>query len=195
MTSNLVQTSAWDFASIGTSVQLPPLAEWEYYRWCGCFGHVAETCPVFPSFLWMDVKTSYSLWLSPAVFCSSAHPSISPSAAAGQRNPGSLPGYSEVWARRWSLVAWWGPATPCCPGRCQTDRCWARREGRSHRRTGRMCPWASKAAAPSAGPAARLSGPVCVGLTRVACWPACPPGRPPAGCLWPVKRGLEGCGL
>lgn len=32
-------------------VQLPPLAEWEYYRWWGCFGNMAEICHVFPQFL------------------------------------------------------------------------------------------------------------------------------------------------
>lgn len=189
-----VQTSAWDFASF---------ILYSCLHWLS--GNITDSDDVlviwlkyaifFLSFLWMNVKTSYYLWLSSPVFCSSGEPSISPSAAAGQRNPGSLPGCSEVWVRHWILAAWWGPATPCCPGRRQTDQCWGRREGRSHRRTGRTCPWVSKAGAPSAGPVARPSGPVYVGLNQVVCWPACLPGRPLAGCLGPAMRGSEGCGL
>lgn len=90
-----VQTSAWDFASF---------ILYSCLHWLS--GNITDGEDVLviwlkyatfsPSFLWMNVKTSYYLRLSSPVFCSSGDPSISPSAAAGQRNPGSLPGCSEV---------------------------------------------------------------------------------------------------
>lgn len=42
-----VQTAACDLASFRTSEQLPLLAEGEYYRGCGCFGHLAQIGHVF----------------------------------------------------------------------------------------------------------------------------------------------------
>lgn len=57
-----------------------------------------------------------------------------------------------------------------------------------------MCPWASKVVGPSAGHAARPSGPACAGPTLAVYQPVCAPGRPPADCLWPARTGWAGCG-
>lgn len=117
--------------------------------------------------------------------------SISPS--AGHVYPGSPLGSPVVSASRQDPAAWWGPATPCCPGPGLTGPCWVRTR-RNRRKTALTCPWVRRAAGPWAGPAAPPSGPACEGLTQTASRPASPLERLPADCLWPgtIDRASTG---